>query len=97
MGWHDCDFCRVSSGPRQLTLDNVSVDLGNTNLFIPAGDRLLVAPSLILHYIDAHEYSPPTEFCDAVLACPEMRSMDYLKMIRRAAPPALFAGNEVVM
>jgi hypothetical protein len=97
LGWHDCDFCRVSTGPQQVTLNNVSVHLGINNLFVPSADRLLVAPSLIIHYIDAHEYSPPPEFCDAVLACPEMRSMDYLKLIRKVAPHALFSGNETVM
>ena len=97
LGWHDCPFCRISTGPQRITLDNVAVDLGVNNLFIPTSDVVYVAPSLILHYIDAHEYSPPQPFCDAVLACPEMRSMDYLKMIRNSAPPALFTGNEAVM
>ena len=97
MGAHACDFYRFSSGPSQLTLDNVTVQLGASNLFIPADDRLFVAPSLILHYIDAYEYSPPAEFCEAVMACPEMRSMNYLKLIRKTAPPAFFSGNETVM
>ena len=86
MGAHDCEFCRFSAGPRQFTLDNTTAPLGVSNLFVPATDRLYVAPSLILHYIDAHEYSPPTEFCDAVMSCPEMRSIDYLKQIRKTAP-----------
>ncbi len=94
MGAHACDFCRFSGGPSQLTLDNVTVQLGISNIFIPYGEQLFVAPSLIVHYIDAHEYSPPAEFCDAVLACPEMRSMDYLKLIRKTAPPAFFSGNK---
>ena len=97
LGWHDCNFCRVTNGPRQLTLDNVTVHLGISNLFIPTVDRLFVAPSLILHYIDAHDYSPPQDFFDAVMACPDMRSMDYLKLIREVAPPALFSGNETEM
>jgi hypothetical protein len=91
LGYFDCPFCRVSSGPRQLTIDNTTVELGNTNLFIPGDSVVFVAPSLILHYIDAHEYAPPQSFCEAVLACPEMRSMDYLKRIRATAPLALFS------
>ena len=97
MGAHACNFHRFTNGPGQITLNNVTVQLGVSNLFVPSDVRLFVAPSLILHYIDAYEYSPPPEFCDAVMACPEMRSMDYLKLIRKAAPPGLFSGNETVM
>ncbi|ELP31522.1 DUF7919 family protein [Rhodopirellula baltica] len=97
MGAHACDFHRFTDGPCQITLDNVTAQLGVSNLFVPSGDRLLVAPSLILHYIDAYEYSPPPEFCDAVMACPEMRSMDYLKLVRKTAPAALFSGNQTQM
>ncbi len=94
MGRHSCDFCRVSGGPGQFTLNNVPAILGATNLFVPTNDRLFVAPSLILHYIDAHDYMPHPDFCDAVMACPEMRSMDYLRLVRTVAPPALFSAKE---
>ncbi len=30
---------------------------------------------------DSHQYRPPHMFQQAVMACPEMRSMDYLKAI----------------
>jgi hypothetical protein len=48
---------------------------------------LYAAPSLILHYIDAHEYAPPEAFCEAVLACPPMGSEAYLQAIIRNGPP----------
>ena len=38
-----------------------------------------VAPELILHYMDAHAYQPPPEFCQAVLACPPVPSTAYLE------------------
>ena len=97
MGTHSCDFCRISGGPGRFDLDHVTAILGASNLFVPTNDRLFVAPSLILHYIDAHDYSPPPAFCDAVIACPEMRSMDYLKLIRKVAPPTLFYGSDAAM
>jgi hypothetical protein len=57
-------------------------------------DRLLaVAPSLILHSMDAHEYAPPAAFCEAVLACPPMRSMDYLRAILKNGPPGFTRGG----
>jgi hypothetical protein len=42
-----------------------------------------VAPSLVVHYIDAHQYAPPDAFQHAVTSCPPMRSMDYFKAIRK--------------
>jgi hypothetical protein len=63
--------------------------LGQNNLFIPGDGLLYVAPSTIIHYIDSHDYLPPIEFIDAVLRCPRMRSMEYLKAIRKNAFPGL--------
>jgi hypothetical protein len=40
-----------------------------------------VAPELIVHNIAAHWYKPPDVFIEAVLACPDMRSMEYKKAI----------------
>jgi hypothetical protein len=48
-------------------------------LFIPGNGRIYVCPELIVHYMNAHGYAPPAEFCDAVLACPPMRSQQYFK------------------
>jgi hypothetical protein len=37
---------------------------------VPSGDRLYFAPEMIAHYIERHEYAPPLDFVEAVLACP---------------------------
>jgi len=29
------------------------------------------------HYINAHRYLPPNEFCEAVLSCPPTQTMEY--------------------
>ena len=60
---------------------NDSVTLGRDNVYIPTDGRVFVAPSLVIHYIDAHHYQPPDDFQAAVLNCPEMRSMAYLKAL----------------
>lgn len=86
MGRHECDFCRFSGGPAVFRLDNFEVQLGASNVFIPANGFLYAAPSLILHYIDSHGYSPPEDFQRAVLACPPMRSIEYMKAILRNGP-----------
>ncbi len=40
-------------------------------------------------HIDAHQYRPPDVFQQAVMACPEMRSMPYLKAIRANGPKGI--------
>jgi hypothetical protein len=91
VGLHDCPFCRFSGGPRTLTYRGTTIAMGAANLFVPAEGRLYIAPSLIAHYIDAHEYAPPTEFCRAVMECPPMRSMDFLKAILQNGPESLIS------
>jgi hypothetical protein len=87
-GFHRCRFCRITGGPSTFpTITGTEIQLGGNNLYIPGDGFLYVAPSTIIHYIDAHEYAPPDEFQIAVLNCPEMRSMPYLKLIRANAPP----------
>jgi hypothetical protein len=70
MGSHACDLCHYDSEMH-----------GSKNLFVPGDEFLYVSPVLIAHYMNAHGYGPPLEFCDAVLACPAMQSMDYKKAI----------------
>jgi hypothetical protein len=69
VGFHDCEFCQYEPAR------------GIANLFIPGDGFLYVCPELITHYMNAHFYAPPQEFCHAVLACPPMRSMEYLKAV----------------
>lgn len=80
-GWHDCPFCCLSRGPRTLMYKKAQVHMGISNVFIPGNGCVYVAPSLILHYIDAHEYLPPPPFCQALLTCPSMRSNAYFRAL----------------
>ena len=68
-GWHTCDLCRRDA------------KTGISNLFIPGHGVIYVAPEMVTHYIKAHGYLPPQEFCDAVLACPEMKSVEYMETL----------------
>jgi hypothetical protein len=89
MGRHECGFCRFSGGPGVFRYDGLEVHVGISNVFVPAGGFLYVAPSLILHYIDSHGYSPPDDFQRAVLGCPPMRSIEYLKAVLTNGPKGL--------
>ena len=60
--------------------------VGALNLFVPGDGFLYAAPSMIAHYILAHQYAPPQEFRDAVLRCPPMRSPEYFAAIIQHGP-----------
>jgi hypothetical protein len=85
-GLHECDLCSFEPEVR-----------GSANLFIPAEGTIFVCPELIVHYMNAHGYAPPDVFCRAVLACPAMRSMQYLKAIKERGGAQLLrpSGSEV--
>src|SRR5262245_36684941 len=72
LGGHSCELCRLES---EAT--------GHKNLFVPGDGILYVCPELILHYMIAHHYCPPDEFCQAVLRCPDCDSMEYRKLVLR--------------
>ncbi|WP_426746927.1 hypothetical protein VZQ01_03915 [Myxococcus faecalis] len=83
-GRHACSLCRFSGGPGALSYDSLTVSLGSANVFVPDGTRVFVAPTTVLHYLDAHGYTPPREFQEAVLRCPPMRSMPYLRALKES-------------
>jgi len=82
-GSHRCTLCRFTGGPAVVRFRDREIAVGVTNVFVPTHDRTYVAPSLIAHYIDAHDYAPPPEFQQAVLSSPPMKSMDYYKLLRK--------------
>lgn len=93
IGKHNCAFCRFTGGPGVFRLDHCGIQLGASNVFVPADGFLYLAPSLILHYIDSHCYAPLDDFQQAVSACPPMRSVDYLKAILKNGPKGFSKGT----
>ena len=53
----------------------------HSNLFIPGDGVIYVCPEGIIHYVQQHNYLPPREFVNAVLACPPMWSKEYFQAI----------------
>jgi hypothetical protein len=82
-GRHVCQLCVFTGGPSEIWADGDTISMGSTNVFVPSDDWVYVAPSLVLHYIDAHQYLPPDVFWRAVEKCPPMRSVEYLKALSR--------------
>jgi hypothetical protein len=80
-GAHPCGLCRFTGGGGS-SFENLHVAaFGSGMLFVPSGSTLYVSPTSIAHYIDAHGYSPPVEFQRAVMECPEMRSIVYMRAL----------------
>lgn len=86
-GRRECSLCRFTGGPGQLRFEDITMPLGAANIFVPGKIAVYVAPSLIAHHVDAHDYSPPTEFQEAVLQCPDMKSFTYLKELKARGLP----------
>jgi hypothetical protein len=88
MGFADCPFCTESDF---VTYNGKIIQTGNLNLFVPGEGYLYAAPSLIAHYILTHGYTPPSQFQQAVLSCPPMRSRAYFEAIVANGSPRFAA------
>ncbi len=73
-GSHTCELCLAYSS--------------NGNLFVPGEAAVYVSPEAILHYVQSHGYLPPREFLDSMLACPPMRSDQYLAALVKSGGKA---------
>lgn len=82
-GLHDCDLCLFE--PERM---------GTKNLFVPGDHVIFVCPELLIHYINAHGYQPPDVFCQAVLECPVMRSIEYHKKLLASGGRILLQPQE---
>lgn len=86
MGLHRCGICSKIGvyTERSITVLGKKIEVGQRNVFVPAKDsRVFVAPSLIIHYVAEHSYCPPSDFQEAVLACPRMGSWAYYSEMRK--------------
>jgi hypothetical protein len=86
-GRQRCSLCRYSGGPAEVSYGGMTVRLGTANVFVPAEQYVLVAPTMVVHYIDAHGYTPPEVFQRSVLHCPPMKSSAYLAEMRAHGLP----------
>lgn len=84
-GRHRCAMCRFTGGPSGVEFEGTRVSVGSGVLVVPGdGAVYYITPTLVAHYVDAHDYNPPAEFRDAVMNCPPMRSIAYLRAVARA-------------
>ncbi len=64
-GAHFCQYCYKNP---TFQIENKNHPRGNGEIWLPnkSFTKVYVAPKLILHYIQAHQYLPPKEFIDAI-------------------------------
>jgi len=59
-GAHKCGICKATVNP-----------YGNGEIRVTGEDgTIYAAPTLVVHYVEAHHYNPPDEFIKAVLNTP---------------------------
>jgi len=89
LGYHACDLCpdapertgTLAAWRQQGILGTWrtrTAEVGGSELCIPGHGCVYIAPSMILHYILAHDYAPPPEFINALLSCPPAGTSEYL-------------------
>ena len=97
MGSHACRFCVQAAGIGPVRADlREDLPRGSANILIPGRDVVYVSPHLILHYIDEHQYCPPSGFARAVRVCPPIGSRAYFLALMAAGGdmPAFFESSD---
>jgi hypothetical protein len=61
--------------------DEVSVYFGSSEIRVIGEEEIYAAPTLIYHYVLAHDYRPPEVFVQAVLSGPQPESAEHRAII----------------
>jgi hypothetical protein len=68
-GLHYCEFCDIESPIKVESREGAVAWLGTGEIHVPSSEGLIYsAPTLVVHYIQAHRYLPPQPFCGAVIS-----------------------------
>ena len=88
-GWHDCSLCgrKEGDGPLTRIIEGQRTLLGVAQIYVPDGELMYEAPTLILHYIEKHRYLPPAPFLEAVRRT-DPHSAEYHRACDRMAAAA---------
>lgn len=78
-GWHGCEFCEPNNkyvnkfnpesirNPNFVESEERISHTGNGEYIVQWNGKTYSTPTLVIHYIEAHNYKPPQEFIDAVI------------------------------
>jgi len=87
-GFHVCEFCGLSTEQWQKEQEakygkNAQwANLGDGEIRVLGKSAVYAAPTLIYHYVIQHQYKPPDEFIEAILAG-KPASKEQRKLLRR--------------
>lgn len=80
-GIHDCEFCPgQNSYFAERNGEHLLLGTAEIRVFRDRG-TLYAAPTLIYHYIAAHNYRPPNEFVEAIINAPSPFTGEYLERL----------------
>jgi hypothetical protein len=66
-GYHLCELC-ISAEEAARSKKKGNLFLGNGEIHVPVPEgAVYVAPTLVVHYVEAHRYIPPQDFISAAL------------------------------
>lgn len=88
-GYHSCEFCPeppiVIDAEGRRVIPPPGETMGNGEIRVAGSNGLVyVAPVLVLHYVETHNYLPPKEFIDAVMANDTARGSAKLRRPRKS-------------
>jgi hypothetical protein len=82
-GIHECEFCPVGREHRDAERKGERLKLGSSEIRVFGSDgTIYAAPTLIYHYVSAHNYNPPQEFARALSEGPSPPSPDYFERLQ---------------
>ncbi|MFF2507437.1 hypothetical protein ACFVTY_29255 [Streptomyces sp. NPDC058067] len=66
-GMHFCNLCPDFQTAREKTSRGTTF-IGSGEVRVPGQNGVIyTSPTMIVHYVEAHNYLPPREYCEAVL------------------------------
>lgn len=68
-GFELCRFCRMNNYQQMhVVVEERNVMLGSAEIWVPGiKGEVYASPTIIVHYVEEHEYLPPDQYIDAVL------------------------------
>jgi hypothetical protein len=83
-GGHDCDMCPDGEHAGNAERNGEKLLLGNSEIRVFSdADVVYAAPTLIYHYVERHQYSPPDDFVRALLRGPLPPDPRYFTKLER--------------
>lgn len=89
-GFHRCNYCGIFNNyifnkkVPTIKYNNEIIQVGFYDIIIlDKEERIYIAPSLIFHYIEKHNYYPPKEFINAVYNGIDPSSYKYCQLLKK--------------